>query len=333
MRKVNKNITRIVAILLALVMISACVLSSTFAKYVTTKKTSPAKVVVTQFGVTVTPHSDLYAEYNTTASGVVEVEVNAANTSNLIAPGTRGALACFEVTSTDVPWYIDINGTISIGDGYKASSKLILNENGDPIDYFPIVIYLYRYDWSASANNGQGGYVESNVKVAHSVCRLTPNAPKGMTTESANDKNVNITGISGITNTTELDGRYRMSLTSENRAYNVARLQDKLNLSNNTSLNGAFDDMGANNTGNAAGTKSLFVVEWCWPYNNAESYKQESTAHNKKSASERGFMEYYYYQTRELDTQLAEAMKKAPNAFNITLNLTAKVSQANGVKS
>lgn len=323
MRKVNKNITRIVAILLALVMISACALSGTLAKYIT-KRDGQATVGFIPFGVTITHGTDLNTQYDTSArDGIVEIKVNTGS-SKLIAPGTRGALAYFEVTSTNLPWYIDIDGTISIGDGYKASSELILNENGKPIDYFPIVIYLYRYDWSNSANGGRGGYVESTVKpvkVAHSVCRLTPNAPKGMTTVLDDDTD------------DSWDGLYRMSLTSENRSIGVARLQEKLNAATGaTSLKGAFDDKGTNNTGNAAGTKSIFVVEWCWPYKNDKGtdvdYKKESETNNKKSTGVSG--EYYYYQTPELDAQIGEAMIKSPELFNISLDLSAKVSQATG---
>lgn len=325
MRKVNKNITRIVAILLALVMLSACVLSGTLAKYIT-KKDGKATVGFTPFGATITHGTDLNTQYDTSArDGIVEIKVNTGS-SKLIAPGTRGALAYFEVTSPDLPWYIDIDGTISIGDGYKASSELILNENGKPIDYFPIIIYLYRYDWSNSANGGRGGYVESTVKpvkVAHSVCRLTPNAPKDMTTVKNDD------------DFPEWDGLYRMSLTSENRSIGVARLQEKLNDDDNNSLNGAFDDEGTNNTGNAAGTKSIFVVEWCWPYKNDKGtdvdYKKESETNNKKSTGVSG--EYYYYQTPELDAQIGEAMIKSPELFNISLSLTAKVSQATAARS
>jgi hypothetical protein len=131
------------------------------------------------------------------------------------------------------------------------------------------------------------------------------------------------------------DGLYRMSLTSENRSIGVARLQEKLNLnSGDKSLKKAFDDKGTNNTGNAAGTKSIFVVEWCWPYKsdnqNVVDYKQESEANNTKPTSERGFLEYYHYQTPELDAQIGEAMIKSPELFNISLSLTAKVSQATG---
>ncbi len=307
MRKVNKNITRIVAILLALVMLSACVLSGTLAKYVT-QKDGTATVGFTPFGVTINTYSDLANEYDTEAEeGVVEVEVNAANSSNLIAPGTRGALACFEVISesTDVPWYIDIEcDDINIGDGYKASSKLILNENGDPIDYFPILISIYRCNWDGSK------YALSGSKIAYSVIRLTPDAPKGTSVGSAEEK-------------------YKLSFTADDTRCNDV---DTLEATLKTSLNIAFDDMGDGNKGNAAGTKSMFIVEWFWPYDNTDTIDVMSSSSMVEQRGTGSWTEYYY-QTRELDTQLAEAMKKAPNAFNITLNLTAKVSQANGVKS
>ena len=308
MRKVNKNITRIVAILLALVMISACVLSSTFAKYVT-KKDATATVGFTKFGVTITPGSDLSSSYDTTAEeGVVEVRVNTSSASTeplLIAPGTRGALACFEVTSADVPWYIDINGSITIGDGYKASSELILNENGDPIDYFPILISIYRCNWDGSK------YVapRADSVVAHSVVRLTPDASKGTVVGSAEE-------------------RYKLSFTAD-----PSNDIDSLESAISTSINTVFDDMGTNNTGNAAGTKSMFIVEWYWPYDNTS--ERIAGMESSKMVEQRGngSLVTYNYQTRELDTQLAEAMKKEPNAFNIKLELKAKVSQANGVKS
>ena len=337
MRKANKIIMATVSTLLTLILVSSCILSGLYAKYVT-KESSLVTVGFKKFGVTITHGTDLNTQYDTSArDGIVEIKVNTGE-SKLIAPGTRGALAYFEVTSTDVPWYIDIDGTISIGDGYKASSGLILNENGKPIDYFPIVIYLYRYDWNPTGGeDGKGAYEESTVKpvnVAHSVCRLAPNAPKDMTTEKDNDKNVGVVKDGTLT-ASKLDNNYRMSLTSENRSIGVARLQEKLNDNDKRSLNGAFDDKGDNNTGNAAGTKSIFVVEWCWPYKNDKEtdvdYKKESEANNKKTTGVSG--EYYYYQPPELDAQIGEAMIKSPELFNISLDLTAKVSQATAARS
>ena len=329
MRKANKIIMATVSTLLTLILVSSCILSGLYAKYVT-KESSLVTVGFKKFGVTITHGTDLNTQYDTSArDGIVEIKVNTGE-SKLIAPGTRGALAYFEVMSTDVtspglPWYIDIDGEISIGDGYKASSGLILNENGKPIDYFPIIIYLYRYDWNPTGGeDGKGAYEKSTVKpvqVAHSVCRLTPNAPKGMTTVLDDDTD------------DSWDGKYRMSLTSENRSFDVEQLQNELNADTGTiSLNGAFDDKGDNNTGNAAGTKSIFVVEWCWPYKNDMEtdvdYKKESEANNKKTTGVSG--EYYYYQTPELDAQIGEAMIKSPELFNISLDLSAKVSQATG---
>jgi hypothetical protein len=334
MRKVNKNITRIVAILLALVMLSACALSGTLAKYVTNKDRA-VEVGITPFGVTIKPGTDLHGEksedgavtynwsYDTDAkAGIVEIKANTAGTP-LIAPGTRGALAYFEVTSTDVPWYIDINGEISIGDGYKASSGLILDENGKPIDYFPIIIYLYRYDWNGSK------YVESTakpVKVAHCVVRLTPDAPKTMTPTkpTGEDKNWDVlyrlsyfeADKNSTTSNPQMSGRWGTISSMVTNAGSE-------NSTDKRSLNVAFDhNTGA---GNAAGTKSIFVVEWCWPYDSTSSFKQKNNSYATKTRTDGT---EYTYQTRELDAQIGEAMIKKPELFNISLDLSAKVYQA-----
>ena len=145
MRKANKIIMAIVSTLLTLTLVSSCILSGLYAKYVT-KESSSATVSFKKFGVTITHGTDLNTQYDTSArDGIVEIKVNTGD-SKLIAPGTRGALVWFRVKgSPEVAYSVDFSGSIDIGDGY---TSYIEDANGNAIEYFPIRFRYVAYDVS-----------------------------------------------------------------------------------------------------------------------------------------------------------------------------------------
>lgn len=93
----KKNVMmRVASVLLVAVMLTTCVISGTFAKYVT-DATSSDSARVAKWGVTVTGSSDMFdKEYKNSGS---EVTVYS-STDKLVAPGTDGTLSSFTVTGT-----------------------------------------------------------------------------------------------------------------------------------------------------------------------------------------------------------------------------------------
>lgn len=145
MRKVNKIMMATVSTLLTLILVSSCILSGLYAKYVT-KESSLVTVGFKKFGITITHGTDLNTQYDTSArDGIVEIKVNTGE-SKLIAPGTRGAFAWFRVKgSPEVAYSVDFSGNINIGDGY---TSYIEDAKGNAIEYFPIRFRYVAYDVS-----------------------------------------------------------------------------------------------------------------------------------------------------------------------------------------
>lgn len=95
---------RIAALLLIAVLITACVISGTFAKYVTkTEKTNNARVA--KWGVVFEAGSDLfgttYATDDDTYSSAIEFSV--VSSDAVVAPGTEGTAAIFALSSAIQP--------------------------------------------------------------------------------------------------------------------------------------------------------------------------------------------------------------------------------------
>ena len=118
----KKNITmRIAAVLFILTMITTCVFATTFAKYTTDgKATDSARVA--KWGVTIEASGEeLFAsEYGATVESSVDV----------VAPGTSGSLAEFDITGTpEVSTHVSFVSTVDI-EGWTLNSGL----------YFPVVV-------------------------------------------------------------------------------------------------------------------------------------------------------------------------------------------------
>ena len=91
----KKNyVMRFAAVLLVLVLLSTCVVSGTFAKYVTTD-TATDTARVAKWGVTVNVEASNAAVLDTDG-GALETEI-ITNTGELLAPGTKGTFATVTV--------------------------------------------------------------------------------------------------------------------------------------------------------------------------------------------------------------------------------------------
>lgn len=306
MRKANKILMMTVSILLSLVLITSTVMSSTLAKYVTQGTAESETARVAKWGIEIsTPATNLANTYEKDGAIVVDSNVSVDPQNGLLAPGTRGALAYFSISGTpEVSYKLDFSGEIAIGEGFST----IVDEIGRTIDYFPIAIYLCRYDYDANGNEAK------TVVSKHCVVRLTPDSDPSMTP----------TKPSGEDST--WDGKWRMSFfkgsgNASKRWGVIDNMVSGLNSSNSShgySLNNAFDV----NKDATESINSIYAVEWEWAYQMSSSSPSGINIGNAQKGD-------YTYQTRELDTQLGEAMAKNPELFKVNLELSVAVTQIN----
>ena len=288
MRKANKIIMAIVSTLLTLILVSSCILSGLYAKYVT-KESSSATVSFKKFGVTITHGTDLNTQYDTSArDGIVEIKVNTGD-SKLIAPGTRGALVWFRVKGApEVAYSIDFSGSINIGDGY---TSYIEDDNGNTIEYFPIRFRYVAYD--VSTDGGE--------EVLNEVDALK----------------------SPLLTVKRTDAQGNQHYFDDNALDSIDVLESLMNSESDISLNRAFDDIYS-----APGTpiNRIYALEWEWlyHYDTVEEVAAGKTENNREATASGN------YQTKELDTQLGEAIVEKYNEFNISVDMDVTVKQVTG---
>ena len=132
--KKNKTM-RVASLLLVAVLLTTCVISGTYAKYVTSGETSDTARVA-KFGVTVTATSDLFLDMYETDDADYEgtYSVVASNDDNVVAPGTEGDIAAAGLTGTpEVAVRVSYeNVDFEIGDNW------VVGEDDD--FYCPLVI-------------------------------------------------------------------------------------------------------------------------------------------------------------------------------------------------
>ena len=133
MRK-NKTM-RIASLLLVAVLMTTCIISGTYAKYVTSGEVSDTARVA-KFGVEVTATSDLFLDMYETDDSDYEgtYSVVASNDDNVVAPGTEGDIAAAGLTGTpEVAVRVSYeNVDFEIGDNW------VVGEDDD--FYCPLVI-------------------------------------------------------------------------------------------------------------------------------------------------------------------------------------------------
>lgn len=149
MRKSVKIIIAIFSVMICLLVILSMTLSGTFAKYVTPGGDFSDSARVAKWGVTIKTDSDLVSSYKRKRDGIIVFQASGGTQDKIIAPGTRGSLICFEVNgNAEVSYAVDIvdeSASFSLGDGYMASSKLLVDEDNEEFEYFPIIIKFIKF--------------------------------------------------------------------------------------------------------------------------------------------------------------------------------------------
>lgn len=152
MRKSVKIIIAIFSVMICLLVIISMTLSGTFAKYVTSGGDFSDSARVAKWGVTIKTDSDLVSSYE--RDGIIVFQTRSGTKDNIIAPGTSGSLVAFEVEGkAEVSFAVDIvdeSVNFSLGDGYNASSKLLVDEDNEEFEYFPIIIKFTKNDKKTS---------------------------------------------------------------------------------------------------------------------------------------------------------------------------------------
>ena len=152
MRKSVKIIIAIFSVMICLLVILSMTLSGTVAKYVTSGGDFSDSARVAKWGVTIKTDSDLVSSY--TKDNVIVFQASGGTQDNIIAPGTSGSLIGFEVNGkAEVSYAVDIvdeSVNFSFGEGYNASSKLLVDEDNEEFEYFPIIIKFTKKDLKTS---------------------------------------------------------------------------------------------------------------------------------------------------------------------------------------
>ena len=135
------NLTKLMAVLVVLCLITSTFVGSTLAKYVT-NGTGTDSARVAKFGVKIETDGTMFGK--SYKDGIVAVEVGQADDAvtvvsdvNVVAPGTNGTLAAYSVTGTpEVDVKVDMVATLTLehwevaGDFY---CPIVFTVNGTPI--------------------------------------------------------------------------------------------------------------------------------------------------------------------------------------------------------
>ena len=146
MRKQNmagRIVLAAATVLLCAVFVTTSVLSTTFAKYTTTGELDSETARVAKWGIELSNGSTADTSWSVVENENSIMAASSGSTDNIIAPGTSGYLACFEVRGNpEVAHNVTMNFDVTIGDGYKNLKGLD--------DYFPILISVGRASYDAS---------------------------------------------------------------------------------------------------------------------------------------------------------------------------------------
>ena len=249
MRKINRIIMILVSVLLSLVLITSSVLSGTFAKYVTGEKSVSSNTgTVASWGISVTTGDHLEKQYTEMDNGAFKVDT--IGTTDVIAPGTSGSLAWFRVCGApEVAYGIDFSGSIDIGYGFKASSGLIRDENGDAIEYFPIQLRYVVYDVLSN-----GDLTEVTSLTSDQFC---------------------------VQRTDKQDNQHYFN---DGALENIAELTTVMNSSTDMGINNALDELyQAPNTS----IDRIYAIEWKWlyHYDTTEEVAAGKTENNRETTA------------------------------------------------
>lgn len=170
----KKNVMmRLSALLLVAVLLTTCVISGTFAKYVTSDtETDTARVA--KWGVTVDVAGDEVAVKDT-KDGNAEADI-ISNTGELLAPGTKGQLLEVTITGTpEVAVEVTYEATVTLT-GWDASGY-----------YFPVVVKVDNTAVTISDKDGDSVIDADDaaacIKEAIEACTATYDAGQPLTNE------------------------------------------------------------------------------------------------------------------------------------------------------
>lgn len=148
MRKSVKIVIAIFSVMICTLVIMSMALSGTVAKYVTSGGDFSDSARVAKWGITIDARSDLVSSH--TKDNVIVFQTRSGTSDKIIAPGTNGSLIGFEVKGkAEVSYAVDIvddSVNFSLGEGYNASSKLLVDEDNEEFEYFPIIIKFTKND-------------------------------------------------------------------------------------------------------------------------------------------------------------------------------------------
>lgn len=142
--KKNKTM-RIASCLLVAVLLTTCIISGTFAKYVTSGK-GENTARVAKFGVTVTATSDLFSKTYTRSgtlltSTTIDNSVVSSNDDKVVAPGTSGTLTKVSLSGTpEVAVRVSYNADLSLGESDTAVNGNWVDKDGNY--YCPLEITI-----------------------------------------------------------------------------------------------------------------------------------------------------------------------------------------------
>ena len=250
MQKRNKILMGTISALLCLVLISSCCLSGIYAKFVKSSS-AEATILLKKWGIEVDTGTDIASSY-TADNGkvVVSSTVTMGANEGLMAPGTGGYLAYFRITGNpEFNYKIDFNGAISIGDGFKSSSRLIRDENGDAIEYFPIQLRYVAYDVLSN-----GDLTEVTSLTSDQFC---------------------------VQRTDKQDNQHYFN---DGALENIAELTTVMNSSTDMGINNALDELyKAPNTS----IDRIYAIEWKWlyHYDTTEEVAAGKTENNRETTA------------------------------------------------
>lgn len=152
--KKNKMM-RIASVLLVAVLVSACAISGTFAKYVT-EGDAIDSARVAKFGVVITGSSSMFdTEYEADDPSFTEstLSVKSSTSKELVAPGTEGEMASFDLEGTPE---VAVRITYAITD-FDLSDDWTIVYNYDTYFYCPLEFTIgtttvYGVDYSSEAD-------------------------------------------------------------------------------------------------------------------------------------------------------------------------------------
>lgn len=156
----KSRMMRLASCMLVLTLLTTCMISGTFAKYVTAGEgTDSARVA--KFGVTVTANGGTFAkEYDTDDTAFTEAK-SVISTDNVVAPGTDGEMVNMTLSGTpEVAVRVSYAGAFDISDNW-------VDSNGEY--YCPLIVkvndivfdgraYTGAADFELSVNNAIAAY-------------------------------------------------------------------------------------------------------------------------------------------------------------------------------